>query len=74
VFLFLIGIGSESVIVLVPILVGIFFLVRKILQRKSRTLSGSKINMIAMIITIVASPVVAAALIGILLGIVMLSN
>jgi hypothetical protein len=74
VFLFLIGIGSEGVIILVPILVGIFFLVRKILQRKSRTLSGSKINMIAMIITIVASPVVAAALIGILLGIVMLSN
>jgi hypothetical protein len=74
VFLFLIGIGSEGVIVLVPILVGIFFLARKILQRKSRTLSGSKINMIAMIITIVASPVVAAALIGILLGIVMLLN
>jgi hypothetical protein len=74
VFLFLIGIGSEGLIILVPILVGIFFLARKILQRKSQTLSGSKINMIAMIITIVASPVVAAALIGILLGIVMLSN
>lgn len=73
-FLFMAGVGSEALIILVPILTAVFFLARGILRRKSKSLSIAQINIIAMIITIITSPVVAAILIGLIIGTVMVFN
>jgi hypothetical protein len=73
VFLFLAGVGfPELIILLVPVLVGVFFLTKAVLRRKSKTLSLAQKNIIAMIITVIASPFVAAILMGLIVGAFML--
>jgi hypothetical protein len=74
VFLFLVGVGSQELILLVPLLVGVFFLARGILRRKSKNLSLAQTNIIAMAITVIASPVVVAILAGLIIGVAMLFN